>query len=343
MITLGYPVSKQKMAFQFSVDKLFRDSSKVYMWTVTMKQATPDTKTMYCWNKLSRELQHEMPLLRGLRITERHPGAKMFEDLWVSHGLHFHLLVNSRIPKWLLDRIGRKWGFGFTWVRKADMEKALYCGKYMTKQNHDLQTGCRKWGTIGGFESTRVRDVEMDSTFHRNFRKVQKAVQMRQMSLDLLHTIYLNSEKFGDIAEWPIERIFYGANSRQLLTPEMLGILAKEYADPTHKSRLTSEGKSIPWRYKKLTRVNHTKTEIAMQKRAKIWKALGNQRQRRVESETKPSKKIFEKESCILHVKKPDIVPRGTVYWLDKIPRKWVGMTLAEHKAWLQKVQQLPG
>jgi len=127
MITLAYPVSKQKMAFQFSVDRLFRESSQVYMWTVTMKKSTPDFKVLYCWNKLSRQLQNEMPLLRGLRITERHPGIKMFDDLWISHGLHFHLLVNLRIPKWLLDRIGRKWGFGFTWVKKADMQKALYC------------------------------------------------------------------------------------------------------------------------------------------------------------------------------------------------------------------------
>jgi len=325
------------------------------MWTLTFKKAETDGVAMYRFNQLMKRLQKNNPLLRGLRLAERHPGEVIFNDIELSHGLHFHLLLNQRVSKHWIERMGWKWGFGFTFVRKVSMEDALYCGKYLTKEDGtELQKGGRKWGAIGGFDYVRVRDVEIDSPFHRNFRQVQKRVKIKQVTPDILHSIYLNTEKFGPIENWPKELIQYGGRSRELITPDMLGFPVKDWGrnqdgslvvDPTRK----------PLRF---TRVNRATKKQQMERQAAIWKEKANCRKQRrefyaappfepapinrVETEAKPSEKIFLAEKPRVlpgesPVKSQDIVPRGTVYWLDKIPRKWAGMTLAEHKAWLNK------
>jgi len=324
---------KSKLAFQMSVENLFRDNSKVYMWTLTFTKAKGDDHALYCWNQVSKKIQDHFPACRGLRVTERHPGEVLFGDLELSHGLHFHLLVNLRLPIHWLDRVGRKWGFGFKFARHVSLEDALYCGKYLSKTDgKELKKGGRKWGSIGGYKAVRVNDIEINSPFHRNFRLIQKRCRITQVTPDVLHSIYLNTELHGPLENWPNQLIQYGGRSRELLTPEMLGFPVKSYADPTRK---------------RLTRVNPLTKQQRMEKRAKVWKALCNQRQRRVESETKPSEKIFTESprGCpgAAPVKNQDTVPRGTVYYLDKIPRKWAGMSLAEEKVWWNKLKQVQG
>jgi len=330
-----------------SVEILFRDNSKVFMWTLTFTKAKGDDHALYCWNQLSRTLQDHYPNCKGLRVTERHPGEVLFGDLELSHGLHFHLLLNQRVSIHWLDRVGRKWGFGFKFVRHVTLEDALYCGKYLSKTDGtELQKGGRKWGTIGGFKGVRKNDIEINSPFHRNFRLIQKRCNITQVTPDVLHSIYLNTELHGPLEKWPNQLIQYGGRSKQLITPEMLGIEAKEYADPTFQTRTVGDGKVVRWQ-KRLTRVNPLTKQQRMEKRAKVWKALCNQRQRRVELETKPSEKIFTESPRGIPgappVKNQDNVPRGTVYYLDKIPRKWAGMSLAEDKIWWKKLKEVQG
>lgn len=339
MTILPFPVSRAKAAFQFSVEALFRNSAKVYMWTITFKKAESDDVAMYRWNQMHTEIKNNYPLCQGLRVTERHPGEVIFGEE-ISHGLHFHLLLNWRIPKDWLEKQGHKWGFGFTFVRKVTIEDALYCGKYLMKENGtELKRGGRKWGTVGGFKSVKIRDVEINSTFHRNFAKVQKVCGITQVTPDLLHSIFLNSEKHGEIANWPNELIQYGGRSRELINPEMLGFGAKEYANPTMR------------KLRKTRRSNRTE-EQRMQRRAKIWAAVLNrrryllglqaeatkkymdgvgwqQRQRQVESETKPSENFLVNIPRGIPgaspVKIEDRTLSKTDYYLDKNPRKWVG------------------
>jgi len=353
MVTiLPYPVAKSKMAFQFSVEALYRESKHVYMWTITFKKAMSDSWSFYAFAQLMKELQNNNPLLRGLRVAERHPGESWFGEE-ISHGLHFHLLLNQRISKAWVERVGHKWGFGFTWVNKVSRENALYCGKYLTKDGTELQKGGRKWGAIGGFRNVKVRDIEIDSEFHRNFRKVQNTVKVLQVGIDVLHSIYLNTEKHGPIENWPAERIFYSGRARELLTPDMLGFPVKDYGrnedgslvvDPTRKPL-------------KLTRVNRATQKQQMQKRAALWKETARRRllpfrqqvaeeiaklrEQNPEPAAKDSGKNFLSESpgASPGAKLVEtIVPRGTKeFWLDRIPRRWVGMTLAEEKAWNKK------
>jgi len=303
---LPYPVGKSKMAFQFSVEKLFAESKHVYMWTLTFKKAETDGVAMYRFNQVMAMLQYHNKLLRGLRVVERHPGETFFGDVELSHGLHFHLLLNQRVSKDWLERIGWKWGIGFTWVDEVNLQDALYCAKYLSKKDGtELQKGGRKWGAIGGFENIKVADIEINSPFHRNFRLIQRRCKVTQVTPDVLHSIYLNTEKFGPIESWPTDRIFYGGRSRELLSAEMLGFPVKDWGrnedgslvvDPTRK----------PLRY---TRVNRATQKQQMERRAAIWKEKANCRLKKreffsappyqaaeikqVETEAKLSGKIF--------------------------------------------------
>jgi len=323
MIILDFPQCKSKMAFHFSVEKLFRQGP-VYMWTLTFKEAVCDDYAMYAWKGLSEKLQYQFKMCRGLRIVERHPGQVMFGDLELSHGLHFHLLLNQRIPKDWLDKVGAHWGFGWKWVRKVSKEDALYCGKYLTKENGtELKKGGRRWGSIGGFQYIKVRDVEIDSTFHRNFRRIQNRVKITQVTPDLLHSIYLNSELHGPIENWPNQLIQYGGRSKELITPEMLGFPAKSYADPTMKS-LSRKRRPL-----------YT-SEAQKEKIAKRWKAIGNQRQRRL-SEAKPSEKILETAPGDSPVKKQDShLDISDNYW-DTFPAKQAGTDYASKGVYVIK------
>jgi len=95
--------------------------------------------------------------------------------------------------------IGKQYGIGPCWVTPCYREQAYYIGKYLSKEN-DLDKGARRWGTIGGFKPTRVRDIEIDSTFHRNMAKVFGG---RQVSCPETTWVWSQSAKHGPVGNWP--------------------------------------------------------------------------------------------------------------------------------------------
>lgn len=332
MIILDYPQTKSKMAFHFSVEKMFREG-KVFMWTLTFTKAKQDDQALYCWNHLSKALQKHFPLARGLRVTERHPGEIFFGDIELSHGLHFHLLLNQRVPKSWLEKVGRKWGFGWTWVKKCKLSDALYCGKYLSKEG-ELKKGYRRWGTIGGFNQIKKSDIEIDSTFHRNFRRIQNRVKITQVTPDLLHSIYLNSEKHGPIENWPSDMIQYGNRSKELITPEMLGFPVKDWG--RHESGKLVVDPTLP--PLKRARKRLTKTLWEMEKVAKRWKQIGNQRRRqRGLSEAKPTGKKFLEPPGETPVKTRDTALDISDNYLDTFPQKTVGTPIANKRVYVLK------
>jgi len=305
---LLYPLSRPHMAFAFSVEKMFRFwPGSVYMWTLTFKHFKTDEQAMYCWNQLATELKNKMPLLRGLRVVEVHPGS-----VWrPSHGLHFHLLLNQRICKHWLERMGAKWGFGWTWVSKVSKERAMYVGKYLTKAQPELAKGCRRWGGFGDWKYTKTKDVEIDSPFHRNIRKVIDRLKVKRISMDICHTIFVNTKIHGDFDCWPVEGMrYYSRNAESILSTLPRG---NKY---------------------------HVNKDIAMQVRAVRWaKQSYREANRRKPAAGEKNfyrlppghPRAYTGESP---VKNQDRTLDTTDYVLDKIPRKWVGMALANKKVY---------
>jgi len=245
-MNLKYPVSKAHAAFLFSVDTMYEKWPKsIYMWTFTFKKYQPDWRAMARWNELSRKLQDEFPLLRGIRVVEVHPGRN-FHGL--SHGLHFHCLFNRRVCIHWMRRIASKHGFGQIKAARVTQSEAAYLGKYLTKGQPELAKGARRWGSIGGFsQMTKVRDIEIDSEFHRNMVKVQNAIKVCQLGPDVVHSIYVNTRLHGEYENWPLERYYYSNASEDMLCPD--------------KKVIT-----------KLPRSNKRTREQSMLRQATIWK-----------------------------------------------------------------------
>lgn len=334
---LPFPVSKAHAAFLFTVDKMYNNwPNSVYMWTFTMSKVYPDFRVMMYWQQLMDKLKREFPLLRGIRVVEVHPGTKHSGNIYgLSHGLHFHALFNQRVSIHWINRISRKFGFGHVFVRKVTQQEACYLGKYLTKDQPDLQKGCRRWGTIGWTGSTKVRDVQIDSSFHRNMREVQNKLKCGKLSPDIVHSIYVNTRLHGDVTDWPIQKYEYSNRSAEFFDSDDWR---------KHLGAVSGTGNAERQIKKLLPRGNKATREQSMQRIATMWKekarrrALGHegryaedmdkQRQRRVEAEPKPSEKIFlgpRGTPGDSPVKKQDILVGTLDYYLDKIPLKWAG------------------
>jgi len=200
---MAHIVSKAHAAFILSAYRLFDMSPKsIYFWTFTWKTCQPDWRYSMQWKGFSRELQDRYGGgIKGLRVAEVHPGE-------FSHGLHYHVLVNRRVCIQWVRRIASKYGMGRISVSKATWSDALYIAKYLSKEN-DLSPGMRRWGTIGGWKHTPVRNVECDSLYHRNLRYWQDKVSVEQLTTDCAHLIYRNTMLYGRVSNWPIQKLTY--------------------------------------------------------------------------------------------------------------------------------------
>lgn len=198
-------ISRTKAAFLFSCDRLFKQHEKVYFWTVTFKSVPlDDNYAMEDWDAFRKRIHWHFPSIKGLRVCELHR----------SHGIHFHFLINLRIPVRRMKRIARGSGrlvgrdryldFGRMWAVKCDKGTAEYLAKYLTKSyREDNQFGRRRrWGTIGNFKQTRCRDIEFDTEALRNRERLFGCAQCGFMEIIMIQH-YTNL--WGHVQQWPIQ------------------------------------------------------------------------------------------------------------------------------------------
>jgi len=225
-MALEYPLSRRAMAFRWTVDSLFENNEKMYLWTFTWAEPHCSDYYMKCWEKLCKCFRKEWPLLKGLRVAEMHPGS--FANFGESHGLHIHALLNERVSIHRLKQLSDRCGFGRIHVVRCDKNGAYYLSKYLTKKAEvPLPKGMRSYGTIGFSDNTdlltRIRDVRIQTEFGDNVATWQQRLRLKQMTPDLIHTIYMNTKLFGAIENWPIKRMFYhGKHAKQIFSDLML-------------------------------------------------------------------------------------------------------------------------
>jgi len=196
-------LSRTSAAFQFTAERLAAQSDNLYFWTFTFKSVPiDDNYAMEDYATLMRRLQKHFEWCQGVRVSELHR----------SHGIHFHCILNSRIPIDRVKRIcygnghltgtNRYLDFGRMSVAKCDSNTIGYLGKYLTKQyRRDNEFwGRRRWGCIGGFEPTRCREIEYDTSFHRNYQKLFNGKKIDYVTM-LLVSQY--SQLWGELHEWP--------------------------------------------------------------------------------------------------------------------------------------------
>lgn len=200
-----YLLSKTVQAFHWTVDKLFEDSDKVYFWTFTFKSVPwDDDYAMEQYAIFARRLMRHFPWARGVRVCELHK----------HHGIHFHMLINDRIP---IDRMKRIWrgsgflagrnhylDFGRASVDRCDRDTAGYLAKYMTKdyrKQHDFG-GRRRWGTFGGLKPVRCRDIIYETQALRNRQEMFGQFACGYSAIIMIHHY---TALWGHWRNWPHE------------------------------------------------------------------------------------------------------------------------------------------
>lgn len=185
-------MTKTQAAFCLSVKHLFETYGIVYFWTFTFVDVHADWCYPTAWRALVTALGNRSGgLLGGLRVLEVHPGG---------HGLHYHALLNLRLPVDDVRRIAAPCGFGILQVKRASGPMAgFYLAKYLSKRS-ELYRGMHRWGRVGCFRHIPKSRVEVDSSFTRNMRKLTSG---RKSSFEFASLVYTRSKVYGDIEFWP--------------------------------------------------------------------------------------------------------------------------------------------
>jgi hypothetical protein len=193
---LRYPVSKSHAAFLMTVRQLFTDYPKIYFWTFTFKAVYHDWQYSGLWARIIKEVAYHYRgegFFCGVRVLEAHK----------EHGLHYHALLNVRIPVEMVRRIGERWGLGRIHVQRATPESAFYLGKYLTKDETKLYRGIARWATVGGYCGVKVKDVELRSNAVDAVRAFSD--KLGQLDFRLTRIIFTFATMFGPIASWEFD------------------------------------------------------------------------------------------------------------------------------------------
>lgn len=199
-------LNKTSFAFQCSVKRLAQTEEKLYFWTFTFVHVPiNDRYAMMDWHTLHGRIQREFPGIKGLRVAEMHK----------SHGMHFHLIVNRRIPIRRIKELYRGTGhiagrnrfldFGRTSVSKCDEGVAIYLSKYLSKQKMALfSPHTRRWSAIGGFQHVKKNDIEFIDDSSRNKKKL---FGKRQIAFVTMMMMKHYSAMWGSLKNWPPEHV----------------------------------------------------------------------------------------------------------------------------------------
>lgn len=134
-------MSASLAAYMIAADELM-ESPRVYFWTFTFKLTQPVWFATPAWARLQRDLFDWFGKFQGIRVSEMHR----------EHGLHFHVLMNMRLPVAVVRRLAEPYGFGRIEVQQVRHRKATtrYLVKYLAKGEKLPCRGMRRWVRIGG-------------------------------------------------------------------------------------------------------------------------------------------------------------------------------------------------
>src|SRR5262245_50167229 len=117
---------KSRIAFQMTAERLFEPGFRVYFWTFTFYELQADYVAMKRFRAFLNHLQKVFKDCKwgGVRVAELHK----------DHGVHFHALINRRLPVEIVRNVAKCYGMGRIHVKVADKGAAKYLTKYLWKQ-----------------------------------------------------------------------------------------------------------------------------------------------------------------------------------------------------------------
>lgn len=193
---MGLP-SKSSAAFQFTAANLFQRGFKVYLWTFTFAEVVADWEGSKRFSKLINHLQKNFNdcTWGGVRVVELHK----------EHGVHYHALINRRLPIDIVRRLALSYGFGRIHVCRAGRHSVGYLAKYLSKRQGRTFTQKgnhgRKWASFGkGFQKVRVRDIEFECPMWE-FRK-QRNLGWRGFKMERVLRLVWERNQGSFFAAW---------------------------------------------------------------------------------------------------------------------------------------------
>ena len=148
------------------------------MWTFTWPMPMGPKEGSRCWGNFLRGKSRSsprgfnacFPLAAGLRVFEWHPGSDRHVP-GISHGLHVHAIIDTRLPVEIMRSIWEREGDGGRiHVQAIAADRAMYVGKYLAKQRVECLKGMRLWAPIGRAETSKVKDIVVDSRWTAAYR-----------------------------------------------------------------------------------------------------------------------------------------------------------------------------
>jgi hypothetical protein len=175
------PSKKSQIALQFSIENF---PVELYLWTFTWADPTPAKEGVKKWRNFlqgkgqnSQGFRSCFPTASGIRVFEIHPGGDRFQP-GLSHGLHVHAIIDKRLPVDIMRTIWKEQGEGgMINVRRVPRDRAIYVGKYLSKQRNECMKGVRLWAAFGECETSKVKDIVVDGKWTATYRFLACAIK----------------------------------------------------------------------------------------------------------------------------------------------------------------------
>ena len=174
------PSRKSQIALQFSLENF---PAALYLWTFTWPDPQGPKDGARKWRNFmqgkgqgSSGFNSCFPLASGIRVFEWHPGSdRHVRD--ISHGLHVHAIIDQRLPIDIMRSLWLDQGEGGRiHVKMVPRAAAMYLGKYLAKQRIECMKGMRLWAAIGRCETSKVKDIVVDSKWTASYQFLAVAV-----------------------------------------------------------------------------------------------------------------------------------------------------------------------
>lgn len=188
-------MTKTLAAFRFTAESFSAEYRPCYFWTFTFTTVMPDWYYCRTWALFFRQLQDLYGgLLRGVKVLEFHK----------THGVHYHCLLNVRIWVGEVRRIGKRYGIGIVHVIRARPDHVAYMAKYLEKDFHQKEQVFAKmarWGTVGGYQGTKVSNIKVEGRFQAHIARVQAFLgrkQLKPVVIDSLSNALRSNQEISD-------------------------------------------------------------------------------------------------------------------------------------------------
>jgi len=148
---------------------LFASSPRCYFWTFTFCETQPVWRAAQAWTMLQRRMFDHFGKFQGVRVAEMHQ----------DHGLHFHVVINQRLPVGLIRWMAKRYGFGRIEVQAVRSQAATtrYLVTYLAKGEALPCPGMRRWTRMGGIGEPKNNFI-CQSDLAKKIRATLKECQM---------------------------------------------------------------------------------------------------------------------------------------------------------------------